>query len=79
MIVFFNFSFKMQNDLRRHQQTHSAVYTYTCEEEGCNYAAKALQSLRRHHKIWHEVQIYNTVVLLVVDQNNQKFQFLPKR
>ena len=47
-------SFKMQNDLRRHQQTHSPIYTYTCEEEGCNYAAKALQSLRRHHKVWHE-------------------------
>ncbi|CAB3986420.1 Histone H4 transcription factor [Paramuricea clavata] len=47
-------SFKMPNDLRRHQQTHSPIYSYTCEEEGCNYAAKALQSLRRHHKVWHE-------------------------
>ena len=52
----------MQNDLRRHQQTHSAIYSYTCEEEGCNYAAKALQSLRRHHKIWHEVQIEGSAV-----------------
>ena len=55
-VLFLISSFKMANDLRRHQQTHNPVYSYHCQEEGCNYAAKALQSLRRHHKIWHEVK-----------------------
>ena len=57
-ILFLISSFKMANDLRRHQETHDPTYSYHCQEEGCNYAAKALQSLRRHHKIWHEVPTF---------------------
>ena len=45
----------MANDLRRHQQTHNPLYSYACEVEGCDYAARALQSLRRHYRVWHQV------------------------
>ena len=56
-IVLFS-SFKSPNDLHRHQQTHNPMYSYYCQEEGCNYAAKTSQSLRRHNKIWHEVKCF---------------------
>ena len=49
-ILFLISSFKTANDLRRHEETHDPMYSHRCPEEGCNYAAKALPSLRKHQK-----------------------------
>lgn len=55
MTYFFHFSCKMQSDLRRHREFHNAVLAHHCDFEGCNFSARAMQTVKRHQKVDHQV------------------------
>lgn len=55
MTFFFHFSCKMQSDLRRHREFHNAVLAHHCDFEGCNFSARAMQTVKRHQKVDHQV------------------------
>ncbi|EDO31783.1 predicted protein, partial [Nematostella vectensis] len=49
-----DYSCKTCSDLRRHRESHNAVFSYTCAVQGCAFSARAMQTLKRHFKITHE-------------------------
>ena len=62
----------MQSDLRRHREFHNAVLEYHCDVEGCNFSARAMQTVKRHQKVDHQVRI--TVEPLCIEQRPPKIQ-----
>ena len=60
-------SCKTPSDLRRHRESHNAVFAYQCTVEGCGFTARAMQTLKRHHTVEHQVsQLLSTVLLLLL-------------
>ena len=60
---FFHFSCKMQSDLRRHREFHNAVLAYHCDFEGCTFSARAMQTVKRHQKVDHQVRYLLNVTI----------------
>ncbi|XP_070547855.1 histone H4 transcription factor-like isoform X2 [Ptychodera flava] len=48
-----DYSCKTAFDLRRHLNSHNAAVILRCEEVGCTYETKVMQSLRLHYKKVH--------------------------
>ena len=61
--LFFHFSCKMQSDLRRHREFHNAVLAYHCDFEGCTFSARAMQTVKRHQKVDHQVRYLLNVTI----------------
>ena len=67
------YSCKIVSDLRRHREFHNAVLSYQCEVEGCNFTARAIQTVKRHHKVHHLVRLLSTMRCYRVHQCKMKF------
>ena len=53
----------MQSDLRRHREFHNAVLAYHCDFEGCTFSARAMQTVKRHQKVDHQVRYLLNVTI----------------
>ena len=62
----------MQSDLRRHREFHNAVLAYHCDVEGCNFSARAMQTVKRHQKVDH--QVGNTFFKLITGIDSSSFK-----